>query len=614
MRQLKTGAFLLAALAIGTTSAAAALAQAPQFVHASASATHVLPGKPFTVLVHVRVDKPYHIQANPPKAGYIATEVVMGHVNGLSVKKVIYPKGQIAHIAGDILPVYEGSVTIKVLAVASRPLKGQIPFELKYQGCNDVTCYPPSDLDLHVALTAPAKAHSKAKKARRHAGIYDGYLILAQSQKGVQTGSDSLSVPGFRTTKITQFLAPADFISWLRHGGSQQGKAGYVAALLTRGGAGNFAVALSLIFLLGLALNLTPCVYPIIPITIGYFGRQAASGMRTGGLSVCYALGIAVMYTALGLVAALFGKVFGSQLSNSWVLLAFAVLMFGLGLSMFDRRNGTPIWELQLPSFLRGKAQSRSGYVGAGLMGLMVGVVAAPCIGPIVVALIQVVSSSHSVGLGVVTFFTLGAGLALPYLLLGFGLVKALPRAGEWMVSVKHIFGLLLFGMAIYYLQGLLPVGLYRTLFITFGVAGGLWLAILDKAGNASRGYRVFKRGAGLVMAAGTLAFFVRPAAPPTGSEVRFQAPADYAAMQRMLQQARAHHQEVLIDFSASWCAACKELDEKTFHNAQVATATRNFVAMRFHLEDFSSPYTKPFLKTFGIAGLPTVIHLVPAA
>src|SRR5581483_3975017 len=298
----------------------------------------------------------------------------------------------------------------------------------------------------------------------------------------------------------------------------------------------------------------------------------------------------------------------------------FAALMFALGLSMFDRPDGRPIWELQLPQSLTSHAKSRAGYLGALLMGLMVGIVAAPCIGPIVVALIQVVGKSGNVALGLVTFFALGIGLATPYLFLGFGLIKALPRAGEWMVAVKHIFGLLLFGMGLYYLRDLLGPKPYQIVFSLFVIGSGLYLLFLDKAGQTAVRFQVFKRIVGSVAVILGIWFLlprggapaqVQAGAAPTA--IVFEQPAtDFAALQARLDEARKQNKPVLIDFWATWCAACKELEEKTFKDPEVAKATGDHLALRFQLEDFDSDKVKPFLKTFGIVGLPTVVHLVP--
>jgi thiol:disulfide interchange protein len=621
----------------------------PEIVTVTASAPKtVTSGKAFTVTVAIAVKPEYHIQANPPKKDYIPTVVSVGPVSGFKVGKITYPSAVQAQIAGDTLPVYEGTVQIRAVVTPDgtvKPGKFTLPITVKYQGCNAKTCYPPNKATTQVTGTVAAAAKKKVASL-------DGALILAQDitrkdgrlpespeprrrsspsgqilvqdtapagKPGTTMERNAVSVPGFQGSKITQFIEPGPFLAWLKEGGSQAGQADRVTQWLQDGDAGHFAGALGLIYLLGLALNLTPCVYPLIPITIGYFGRQAASGAKTGGLSVCYALGIALMYSALGIVSALFGKVFGAQLSNPWVLLAFALLMFALGLSMFDRPDGRPIWELQLPSRLTSQAKSRGGYVGALLMGLMVGLVAAPCIGPVVVALIQVVGTTRSVPLGLVTFFTLGVGLATPYLLLGFGLIRALPKAGEWMVAVKHIFGLLLFGMGVYYLRGLMPPGVYRILITLYAIGAGLYLLFLDRSGAASAKFQMFKKALGVAAIALGIWLFVpkgEATSTPTGtpSAIAFETPKDFAALQAKLEQARREKKEVLIDFWATWCAACKELEEKTFRDPEVVKATDRFIALRFQLQldEENAAHDKPFVDLFKINGLPTVVHLVP--
>ncbi|HEV2471749.1 MAG TPA: cytochrome c biogenesis protein CcdA, partial [Chthonomonadales bacterium] len=529
---------------------------------------------------------------------------------------VKYPKPSQAATAGEVLPVFEGSVKIIATEVALRgakPARATLPISVHYQGCNATSCYPPTSITTSVSVVVARSGAGVAPARHKKRADAGGILVQAQYRPAAPESQDAVSVPGFQASEITQFEGPKDFLTWLRSGGSQAGKADLVTRLLKSGGALNFAGALGLIYLLGLALNLTPCVYPLIPITIGYFGKQAASGARTGGLSVCYALGMALMYSALGVLAAIFGKLFGSQLSNPYVLVGFAALMLALGLSMFDRKDGRPIWELQLPGVLTSKAKSRAGYAGALLMGLMVGIVAAPCIGPIVVALIKVIGDTQNVALGLVTFFVLGVGLATPFLLLGLGLIKALPRAGDWMVGVKHLFGLLLFGMAIYYLRGVLPAAIYRLLFTGYAVCAGLYLIAWDRTARKSAGFQWFRRAAGAAaIAVGVWALIPAATSRSAGQAIQFQTPKDYAALQSLLSEARSQNRPVLIDFSASWCAACHELEEKTFHDPNVAQEASSMLALRFQLEDFSSSYVKPFRDTFKIKGLPTVVRLVP--
>jgi thioredoxin:protein disulfide reductase len=298
---------IVVACLVGVGSRAAwAQPGAQKFVQATATAPKaVTPGKPFTVTIALNIDKPYHIQADKTKEGYIPTTVEVGQVPGFKVNKIVFPKAEEGNVAGEKLPVFEGKIAIKVTLTPDKtvkPGKVTLPITVKYQGCTDVTCFPPGKVEAKAEVNV-----GPSKPPRKTVG--EGGDSSPPSSPVAQTdvGGSSLSVPGFQSTKITQFMPPDDFRKWLKEGGSEAGQAGVVADLLKKGGAGNFAGALGLIYLLGLALNLTPCVYPLIPITIGYFGRQASSGAKTGTLSIFYALGMALMYSALGVFAALAG-------------------------------------------------------------------------------------------------------------------------------------------------------------------------------------------------------------------------------------------------------------------------------------------------------------------
>ncbi|MBI2061008.1 MAG: thioredoxin family protein [Nitrospirae bacterium] len=206
------------------------------------------------------------------------------------------------------------------------------------------------------------------------------------------------------------------------------------------------------IFLSGLALNLTPCVYPLIPITVGYFTGQGESRRaRVMVLSLLYVLGIAVTYSAIGVGAALSGKMLGSLLQKAWVLGLFSTLMIALALSQFG------LYELRVPSFLLPKRRGYSGPVQALVMGLTVGIVAAPCIGPFVLGLLLYVGQTRDPITGFSMFLTLSLGLGVPYFLLGTfsGSLKSLPRSGPWLVWIKKIFGFILLGMAVYFAKPL---------------------------------------------------------------------------------------------------------------------------------------------------------------
>lgn len=210
--------------------------------------------------------------------------------------------------------------------------------------------------------------------------------------------------------------------------------------------------ALLLVFVAGFLSSLTPCVYPLIPITIGIFGARGASSRLQGlSLSLVYVLGIALTYSVLGVFAALFGTVFGGAMQHPVVIIGLVVLFVVLGLS------SAGLFDLRLPGGLQTKLNSvgGAGYLGAFLMGLVAGIIAAPCVGPIVAGILLYVAKQQDVLLGGGMLFVFAWGLGMIFLFLGTfsSLINRLPRAGGWMEGVKVVFGAVFFGMALYYLR-----------------------------------------------------------------------------------------------------------------------------------------------------------------
>ena len=207
------------------------------------------------------------------------------------------------------------------------------------------------------------------------------------------------------------------------------------------------------IFAGGMALNLTPCVYPLIPITVSYFSGRSGKG-RLIGHGLCYIGGLSITNSILGVVAALTGSLMGAMLQNPLVLTTVAAILIFFATSLFG------FWELRLPSSLMQAAStSYAGYLGTIFMGLTLGVVAAPCIGPFILGLLTWVASLGSPWLGFTIFFTLSLGLGLPLFFLAIfsGHIDKLPRSGEWMIWVKKSMGWVLVAMAAYFIRPIFP-------------------------------------------------------------------------------------------------------------------------------------------------------------
>ena len=356
------------------------------------------------------------------------------------------------------------------------------------------------------------------------------------------------------------------------------------------------------IFAGGIALNLTPCVYPLIPITVSYFGGK--SGRARGNLFIhgaCYIGGLSLTNSVLGVVAALTGGLMGALLQSPVVLAAIAAVMIFFAASLFG------FWELKLPAELTQVAsKSYTGYFGTLFMGLTLGVVAAPCIGPFVLGLLTWVASMGSPWLGFVIFFTLSLGLGLPLFFLAVfsGQIEKLPRSGEWMLWIRKLMGWVLVGMAAYFIRPIFPKAIGVFILAAVAFSAGLHLGWIDRSKTAFWGFRWIKGMAGttgLVLAViliGTLLM--------RGPGVTWQAYSD-----ELLSEAQRLKRPVIIDFYADWCAPCRELDEVTFHDREVVDqAKRDFIMIKVDLTRKGNPAHEQLLTRYGVKGVPTVVFL----
>lgn len=359
------------------------------------------------------------------------------------------------------------------------------------------------------------------------------------------------------------------------------------------------------IFAGGMALNLTPCVYPMIPITVSYFGGQAVKGGAGRGRLVinglCYMFGLALTNSLLGVMAALTGGLIGAVLQNPLVLVTVAGVLVLFAASLFG------IWEMRLPSGLtQAAAKSYGGYLGSLFMGITLGVVAAPCIGPFVLGLLTWVASMGSPWIGFIVFFTLSLGLGLPLFLLAMfsGQLKRLPRSGGWMVWVRKLMGWVLVGMAAHFLGPILPAGGGTVLLAAVAAAAGLHLGWVERSPATFAAFPVIKGGVGilaLVIATVLVATMVL-----RGPGVTWK---PYSEAE--LSAARDLGKPVIIDFYATWCTPCRELDEITFHHPEVVRLAENdFVMVKVDVTKGDNPLHEELLKRYAIKGVPTVVFL----
>lgn len=354
------------------------------------------------------------------------------------------------------------------------------------------------------------------------------------------------------------------------------------------------------IFAGGMALNLTPCVYPLIPITVSYFGGRSGKSQLIGH-GLCYIGGLSVTNSLLGVVAALTGGLMGAMLQNPFMLAAVAVILVVFATSLFG------FWELRLPSgLMQAVSKSYTGYIGTLFMGLTLGVVAAPCVGPFVLGLLTWVAGMGSPWLGFIVFFTLSLGLGLPLFFLAIfsGNISKLPRSGEWMLWVRKLMGWVLVGMAAYFIRPILPKIAEISVIAAVAMAAGLHLGWFDRTTASSRTFEWIKTGS--VIGAMVIATIVIGTWAMQGPGVDWE---PYSA--ELLSEAKKRKMPVIIDFYADWCSPCRELEEITFHNKEVVKqANLTFIMIKVDLTRKNNPVYTQLLKEYGIKGVPTIIFL----
>ncbi|MEW5912964.1 MAG: cytochrome c biogenesis protein CcdA [Thermodesulfobacteriota bacterium] len=359
---------------------------------------------------------------------------------------------------------------------------------------------------------------------------------------------------------------------------------------------------LMLVFAGGLGLNLTPCVYPLIPITVGYFGGRAERRRSLVLSAASYWTGMAIMYSALGGFVSVSGGFLGEFLAHPAVLLFLVAVMLALAASMFG------LWELRLPAALnRAAAVNRSGALGAFLMGLTVGLLAAPCVGPFVVGLMTHVARVGNLGYGLLVFFLLAAGLGLPLAVLALfsGSITRLPGSGEWMLWVRKFFGLVLVIMAANLAAPLIGTKASYWLMALTAAAGGLYLGFLEKSGK-DRFVR-FKRVAGLVLVAAAVAFWWFYSHPLGADKIPWL---PYSP--QTLAQSQQEGRPAVIYFTADWCPPCKQLKAETFPDSTVQGLFKGFAPLTVDLSKGAGPAEQRLMRLYGVQGVPTMIFLDP--
>ncbi len=524
----------------------------------------VYSGSEVKLVSRIDIDKGWHINSNKPHdETLIASKYSVDSVSGFSFSGLKYPASQDIKLSFSDKPlsVWEGNVYIGGILKASKDLiPGLYPVvvSFEYQSCNNMSCMPPKTVKDTLIVNV---VDNSAAVSQINQDIFKNISLAGTAPALVNAGSEN---------SIT---------STLEHSG--------------------LILSLLFVFIGGLALNLTPCVYPLIPITVGFFGGQSeGSTKKLFLMGLFFVLGMAITYSVVGVVTALSGAVFGSLLQNPVVIIFIALIFVVLSLSMFG------VYEFNLPTSIVAKAGgAKSGYLGALFMGLTMGIVAAPCIGPFVLGLVTYVAAKADPYYGFMMFFFLALGLGFPYLILAVfsGKIKKLPRAGEWMEAVKHIFGFILLGMAIYFVLPLLPESFAGFILPVFMIIAAIYITFVDKYANKIKGFRIFKIAFSIILVAVAIYSLI----PSEKNSIEWK---NYN--QTVLPASVEGGKGTIIDFYADWCIPCKELDAKTFTDPKVISAAKEFRTYKANMTKSLSPDVESLRNKFNIVGVPTVLIL----
>lgn len=564
---MKTRTMVIAVLVatVAAVGAAQGLSGEPVFdVKLVADRDKAVAGDVLQLAAVVEIDHGWHVNSDDPGDEFsMPTTVRWILPEGWAPPLTVFPEGEHLEFEFSDVPieVWEGRVVLIGRLTVPDSATGSVRLraEVTAQACNNTQCLPPVavkaglDLDVVPPGTVVSPVNAEIFQA---AATTDGPAAEAAS------GDDAARLAGM-----------------------------------------SLPLLLVTVFIGGLALNLTPCVFPLIPITVGFFSQQNRDGSKGAfGLAFAYFIGIALTYSVLGVLAAMGGAIFGGALQNPIVVAVIVLVLLALSASMFGA------WEIRPPAWAMRASGGRTGWLGALVMGLLMGIVAAPCIGPFVIGLLTFVGQKGDPIFGFFVFFALAAGLGLPYLLLGTftGLVNRLPASGMWMVGVRRVFGVILIAMAAYFAAPMLPgeggdwlIGLTLAL-------GALYLLVVDRTGHEQPAIDRVMR----LVLAGLLVFGLSMLPPvgvggpvaTGGAHLEWQ-PYDADGFARAL----AGGEPVIVDFYADWCAPCRELDEKTFSDPRVAEVLDGFV--RFKVDQTRATEEAAALAAeFGVFGVPTVI------
>jgi thiol:disulfide interchange protein DsbD len=536
------------------------------------------PGKAFQFAARMRDAQTAEVSYKIADGYHMYRERFKFEAKDASLGEPVFPQGKMEYddTFQKNVEVYRNVVTILV------PVKsGAANFTLSVtgQGCADKgLCYPPMQSDASLSTSTIATTTAPTITAAN---------VPASAPAGATTGSGDAA-------------------------SAATGEAGSIEAALH---GGKLMVILPLFLLIGLGLSFTPCVLPLVPILSSIIvGEGTEVGRRRGfTLSVAYSLGMALVYTVMGVAAGLVGEGLAARLQNPWVLGSFAVLMVVLSLSMFD------VYQLQMPSFIQTRLTNASGKQAGGklagvfVMGALSALIVGPCVAAPLASALVYLSQTHDVVVGGSALFAMACGMSVPLLLVGLSAGSLLPRAGTWMVEVKHFFGVLMIALALWMVSPVLPGKIQMMGWAALGVAYGSYLIWHQRLHWVGKMCGLLFALFGSVQLIGLGTGGTDPWAPLAQLGGQGAAPArqEFVRVKSLdelnAQLARNGGKPALLDFYADWCVSCKEMEKLTFPDRQVQAKFSGMLLLQVDVTA-NNDDDKALLKRFHLFGPPGII------
>jgi thiol:disulfide interchange protein DsbD len=481
------------------------------------------------------------------------------------------------------------------------PVEGSGPFTLNVtgQGCADKgLCYPPQESAVQLVAGEGAGAAPQMSVAP---GQPSAPQFSLPGQSAPQMDTPPAQAAAAPQSPAAPAAAPA---------ATPVSDLSGIAALLH---GGRLLAIVPAFILLGLGLAFTPCVLPMVPILSSIIVGEGGQVKRARGfvLSLAYSLGMAIVYTVLGVAAGLLGEGLSAALQNPWVLSAFAALIAAMALSMFG------VYQLQVPAALQTRLANASGRQASGklagvfVMGAISALIVGPCVAAPLAGALVYISQTRNVLIGGAALFSMALGMSIPLLLVGLSAGSLLPRAGMWMDSVKRFFGVLMLAMALWMVAPVLPGLAQMLLWALLLIGYGCWL-LKGRTQWAAMALGVVSVVLGATQLVGAASGGRDPLAPL--AHLTSGAPAPKLAFTRIktvdqLDAAllAAGGKTAMLDFYADWCVSCKEMEKLTFVDPAVKARLANTLLLQVDVTA-NDAADRAMLKRFGLFGPPGII------